>query len=871
MFGLSFSIKIIKIGMQNAVRGLISFAEPIRLAISKMISNRLILVFLLIAPAIVLTMPLKAGYMGAGQDGIECGHVPVPDTCSVLSINKRGAEWRALGEARTPCRFSPVSKVRSSSQLFAEAEIVVDAVPLFSWAKTALLSTEGIPPAALFFWESLTSLSDFWSAIGREGVPPIQPEGEEKLAVFTEPVIHLYRESEEFLVFWNLNGHLSTLPAYEAGDIDVPSGFIPEQWQDLRLGWRTSDNKLLQADIGDSGSDGSPFDDSEPDPLLDFLNLICKKGSIVGRIRDGNGKIRYVYMDSIGQLHTISRDELNWLYSNYYDQLLEAELTGGLPAGGGEVPEVWHGEQRPVPWPVLHQLSRLAEELEPERIKPERKGGPDFHKVLPPEEGVSFITRLADNPGKSTPTFSKGKLRKGKGDERLPTEAGAKKGEKSTENPLSNAGSVTTSLPGKENKRLKTRIEGLVFCDYGADDCENLRCHKCKNFLFDTNYNAEKQKVILCLSLFQNEGDRICEHCKSQLGSTASPFPDVSQKNYIFERLFTKHDITLWWKEAEVVFSEVGKKTKYLELNINVENEAFVKQAEDRRVLDRLNGLEALCEQLQTANTVLKSKVAALEAKQSAAGTGLLTGSSSDVRGSLRQGQGGDFQRKLSQLNEIITQLVTDVEQQKGTVAQLSTNLDTVTSAVPRYDTILEELNLKIEILEVKSTSGTYVWKVNDLSRRMREARMGRTLSLYSPPFYSSPHGYRVCLRGYLNGDGTGRGTHISLYIVIMKGEYDDLLTWPIAHEVTLSLINQNDPERPDKSITHKFTPNPSSSSFQKPKDTFNIASGFPEFAPVSVLNDPLFVRADTMYFRVRLTPPDEPTGPDDREYYDRR
>lgn len=81
--------------------------------------------------------------------------------------------------------------------------------------------------------------------------------------------------------------------------------------------------------------------------------------------------------------------------------------------------------------------------------------------------------------------------------------------------------------------------------------------------------------------------------------------------------------------------------------------------------------------------------------------------------------------------------------------------------------------------------------KVNDLNRRTREARLGRTLSLYSPPFYTSPHGYRICLRAYLNGDGTGRGTHVSLYIVIMKSEYDDLLSWPFAYHVNLSLINQ--------------------------------------------------------------------------------
>ena len=163
----------------------------------------------------------------------------------------------------------------------------------------------------------------------------------------------------------------------------------------------------------------------------------------------------------------------------------------------------------------------------------------------------------------------------------------------------------------------------------------------------------------------------------------------------------------------------------------------------------------------------------------------------------------------------------------------------------------------------MKTTTGLYVWKVNELARRNREARIGKTVSLYSPPFYTSPHGYRLCLRTYLNGDGSGKGTHVSLFVVLMRAEYDDLLSWPFRHRVSLTLISQADPLNPEAAITRKFIPNPESSSFQKPRETFNVASGFPEFAPISVLNDPSYIRNDTIYFRVKFEPPDLPSGPD--------
>lgn len=53
--------------------------------------------------------------------------------------------------------------------------------------------------------------------------------------------------------------------------------------------------------------------------------------------------------------------------------------------------------------------------------------------------------------------------------------------------------------------------------------------------------------------------------------------------------------------------------------------------------------------------------------------------------------------------------------------------------------------------------------------------------------FYTSKYGYKMCLRIYLNGDGTGRGTHLSLFFVVMRGHSDALLKWPFNQKVILN------------------------------------------------------------------------------------
>ena len=61
----------------------------------------------------------------------------------------------------------------------------------------------------------------------------------------------------------------------------------------------------------------------------------------------------------------------------------------------------------------------------------------------------------------------------------------------------------------------------------------------------------------------------------------------------------------------------------------------------------------------------------------------------------------------------------------------------------------------------------------------------------YSTPFYTHPRGYKMCLCVYANGWKAGKGTHISVYNCLMRGEFDDHLKWPFQGRVTVAMLNQ--------------------------------------------------------------------------------
>ena len=156
------------------------------------------------------------------------------------------------------------------------------------------------------------------------------------------------------------------------------------------------------------------------------------------------------------------------------------------------------------------------------------------------------------------------------------------------------------------------------------------------------------------------------------------------------------------------------------------------------------------------------------------------------------------------------------------------------------------ELELQLQASLASTHNGAFLWRIPEVRRRMRDAKIGRITSIYSPPFYTGRNGYKMCIRAYLNGDGSGEGTHLSIFFVLMKGEYDPLLQWPFESKVSLILVDQDHM----KHLVQTFKSNAQSSSFQKPKTDMNVASGCPEFADLSILDNTSYVKDDVMYIK---------------------
>ncbi|XP_013992884.1 TNF receptor-associated factor 2 [Salmo salar] len=214
----------------------------------------------------------------------------------------------------------------------------------------------------------------------------------------------------------------------------------------------------------------------------------------------------------------------------------------------------------------------------------------------------------------------------------------------------------------------------------------------------------------------------------------------------------------------------------------------------------------------------------------------------------------GMFENVVCVLNREVERFATTMEASnrqhrldQDKIEALSNKVRQLERTVGLKDLTVAEMEGRLREISATTFDGVFIWRISDFTKKRQDAIAGRAPAMFSPAFYTSKYGYKMCLRIYLNGDGTGRGSHLSLFFVVMRGLSDALLKWPFNQKVTLMLLDQSNREH----IIDAFRPDITSSSFQRPVSEMNIASGCPLFCPLSKLDAKnSYIRDDTIFIK---------------------
>ncbi|CAF1260600.1 unnamed protein product [Rotaria sordida] len=197
----------------------------------------------------------------------------------------------------------------------------------------------------------------------------------------------------------------------------------------------------------------------------------------------------------------------------------------------------------------------------------------------------------------------------------------------------------------------------------------------------------------------------------------------------------------------------------------------------------------------------------------------------------------------LQYLSQECSLLKINCEQTNACIKRIKSNHD-------KFEKLLQETKQLVEDMHYISYNGELLWRIEGFTQKFAEAQSGKQMSIVSPILYSSRNGYkmRVCL--FLNGDGDAQGTHMSIYIVLLKGEYDAILPWPFNIPMIFCLFDQTGHNH---NIIDKFCPDTTSNSFQRPISEKNIASGIQKYCPLAIIKKRMnsYVQNDEMFIKI--------------------
>ena len=205
---------------------------------------------------------------------------------------------------------------------------------------------------------------------------------------------------------------------------------------------------------------------------------------------------------------------------------------------------------------------------------------------------------------------------------------------------------------------------------------------------------------------------------------------------------------------------------------------------------------------------------------------------------------------------QLATELIDIKEQLGATLKQNAAALKHATSLTAILMNVQLDPNTAANIRSVHS-DGKCDNEARPVTIKMSEYSIKRRdeIQWYSDPFYTHIKGYKMCLSVFAAGVDSGKGTHLSMFMHLMKGPHDDELTWPVRGRFEIKLLNQICDSEHYCTILHFYDEDGEGRRVTECKSTHGQGWGHPQYITYKLLNKitPMrqFLKDDCLFLQV--------------------
>lgn len=165
-----------------------------------------------------------------------------------------------------------------------------------------------------------------------------------------------------------------------------------------------------------------------------------------------------------------------------------------------------------------------------------------------------------------------------------------------------------------------------------------------------------------------------------------------------------------------------------------------------------------------------------------------------------------------------------------------------------QVSTLRTSLRYNDEEMILRYCNGFYIWKLVSFKEKLVTMTTDSLKMFYSPGFYTSPNGYKICARINVSSKDP---RYLSLLIHMMRSENDDALDWPFNGLISFVLVH---PAESDNNIREITSSKPELEAFKKPTCELNKRSfGYTEFVLIKDLAE--FLWDDNLILRIEVKP----------------
>ena len=183
----------------------------------------------------------------------------------------------------------------------------------------------------------------------------------------------------------------------------------------------------------------------------------------------------------------------------------------------------------------------------------------------------------------------------------------------------------------------------------------------------------------------------------------------------------------------------------------------------------------------------------------------------------------------------------------QDTTSNLAVKVTELENQLEQFQTTLDTLSPRIKDME---EFPPYLWRVTDFWEKVSRAKNGKEVVIKSESFYLGLHGYKMRLLMHPNGVGKGENASISLFVALLKGQYDAILPWPFSYKIKFTVIDQNPDLKQRQNFTMSLLSDPSRENMRRPASEQNAGHGYYTFLSHEKLRERSYVVNETLFIK---------------------